>query len=557
MISAAYSIELLFAYREISSFSENNGVAVIISVPAETSLGSEFARNTDGLFDLLLGDECDVDEKLSCLGLSFSLIVLDTRNGRVFLATGANSYLRLYFKRSNDRLEIRDCLPKIDSISEARNIINSGQLVKFIAGTWAAGPFEFCYEIESIRKDWFRVPSGHFVIIEPSNPMFSARPFDNIFNRFSVDSFTDREATSIFRDSVDKHIELLGKVGPVAVEFSGGIDSGVVFARSTKLLGSNFKGGITSNYPFFEFRREQPYREKILRYVKGCSTDVSHEEMLPFLRIPDVPSHDEPSVGSTSWGQFSAANRSASRLGASVLLTGHGGDVIFLISPSSKIKMVKSRPVPSWIPKKLIGQLTEASQDSIDYINRIVQPGFGGHWHPSMFEPGFLPRYASSESPSVRYTSGLVSREILRAAASFWFRSPKMHEYIQKPLGYLAFGDNLPKDVWTRPGKVNHLGNVYRGAKISGMNILELARKYSSVFELIDVLPKRFIEFTKGVIEGRDSGNQIFSQFLSVLIWLNSHFLSCPLHEPRYLSLRFVFHSNTAGKLCSSERHVV
>ena len=50
-------------------------------------------------------------------------------------------------------------------------------------------------------------------------------------------------------------------------------------------------------------------------------------KMLPFQRLKQVPCHDEPSVGSTSWGQFAEAVNVARRAGAGVLLNGHGGDL--------------------------------------------------------------------------------------------------------------------------------------------------------------------------------------------------------------------------------------
>lgn len=526
MTATEYTINFIYYYNNIFKFELNDNITLIVGVPDEILFGSEFGASIKKLFDLFYADKCDIEEKLSFLGLHFSLVVFDTRSGRLFMATGASSYIKLYFKKSKSGLEISDCLPKIDSIADAENLLHIGQLVNFLAGAWVSGPFEFRYENECIRKDWLCVPSGHFVILDPLISTFRAKPFDNIFNKLLHGEISEREAASNLRESVDLHIKNIGKLGPVAAEFSGGIDSGIVLARSSKLLGSNFKGGLTSNYPFFEFSREQIFRDKILNHVDSVSSDINHEEMLPFSRISDVPMHDEPSVGSTSWGQFSAAIRSANRLGARVLMTGHGGDTIFLIPPSSKIDILQSRTIPDWVSKKLKGQLTEVAESAVDYINKIVQPGFGGLWHPSMFEPGYLPRYASSEFPYVRYTSGLISRDSLRAAATLWFKNPKIDKYIQKPFGYLVFGGDLPKEIWTRPGKVNHLANIYRGSKLASESILNLTLRYSRIFELVDVSPGKFIAFTKGVIEGRDSGNQMFSQFLSVLIWLNSHFSS-------------------------------
>lgn len=526
MTSNEYIINLIYFHQNVSKFDLDNDVTVIVSVPDETLLELKFAENIKTLSCLLYDDKFDIEDKLSFLGLYFSLVVLDTSNGKSFMATGASSYIKLYFKQNESGIEIRDCLPRIESLEDAENLLNIGQLETFLAGAWVSGPFELRHETECIRKDWRRVPCGHSVTLDPIACIFRVQSFDNIFTKVLPDEISYCEAVSNLRESVDSHITNLGKLGPVSSEFSGGIDSGIVLARSSKLLGKNFKGGLTSNYPFYEFSREQIFRDKILNHVNSFSSNMNHEEMLPFLRIPEVPIHDEPSVGSTSWGQFSAAVRSANRLNARVLLTGHGGDTMFLIPPSSKLNMSQSRISSSWVSKKLTTKLTEVSENSITYINGIVQPSFGGLWHPAMFEPGYLPRYASYEFPYIRYTSGLISRDSLRAAAVLWFKKPKLDKYMQKPFGHLVYGNDIPKEIWTRPGKVNHLANIYRGSKLANKSIMDLALKYSKIFELIDVSPKKFINFTMGVIEGRDSGNQMFTQFLSVLIWLNSHISS-------------------------------
>lgn len=514
------AIELAPAWLAYSS--EKDGIALQVLAPPETwHADPAFGQHCERLFDLDGANCHDVGSKLAFLGFSFCVLISDARRKKVLIANGANSLLRLYFRTDQKRLRIADRLPPPGSLSELLDVVNRQELVRFLACAWSSGPFEVSFTSESIRRDWQRLPNSHYMVFDAYSTAAPARPFDNIFNALDAGGLSPAGAVETLRHALDEHLRRLASTGKLAAEFSGGIDSGIVYARSSALLGHDFIGGVTAEYPFPEFRREKPFRDAIVASAGGSVHLADPARMLPFQRLKQVPCHDEPSVGSTSWGQFAEAVNVARRAGAGVLLNGHGGDLAFLVPPTAPLRHAGLGEVPDWIPQRLAMEVAGAAEDAIDRMNGFI-PGLSGYWHPGMFEAGYLGRYANAESPSVRYTSGLVSRDVARAALQLWMLEPERARHVQKPIAHAAFGRDLPLDVWQRPGKVNHIGNVFRGAKAAAGDIRDLVRDYAEVLGVAGIAPARFIAYADAVASGHHAANPFFSQALSVLVWAHS-----------------------------------
>lgn len=495
-----------------------NGVLVQVLAPPEISNGSAFAAQCAHLFALDVASRHDVGDKLGFLGFSFCVVITDTAAHRIFIASGANSLYRLYFREIEGRLQIADALPP-RSPGELAGLIDRQELVRFLAGAWSSGPFELKFSSTCIRSDWQRLPNAHYQVFDRDGSA-GARSFDNIFQDLDDSGLSLASAIEALRHALDEHLRSLASLGGVAAEFSGGIDSGIVYARARALLGERFVGGVTADYPFSEFAREQPFRDAILAQSGGRTHAADPMKMLPFCRLKDVPCHDEPSVGSTSWGQFSEAVATAARAGARVLLNGHGGDLAFLVPPGAPLAFAGLGETPDWIPRRLADEIAGAAETAIGHMNAF-HPALSGYWHPGMFEAGYLARYANAEHPTLRYTSGLVSREVARAALRLWRLDPLRARHLQKPVAHAAFGDDLPASVWTRPGKVNHIGNVFRGAKAAARDILDIVDAHAQVLEIAGIAPARLRAHAAGIVNGRRAPDQLFSQALAVLIWVH------------------------------------
>lgn len=501
--------------------SHRGGVTVQVWAPPEAWLGnSAFHAHCERLSDLDGASARQVGARLGFLGFSFCLVVVDPRRRKTLIAAGANSLLRLYFRHEEGRLRVSDRLPAAASLSELMGVINRKELVRFLAGAWSSGPFELRFSSDSIRTDWQRLPGSHYLVVDERPNAAPPQPFDNIFNDLNHWGMSLDGAVDAVRHAVDAHLRRLAAVGRVAAEFSGGIDSGIVYARSSALLGREFVGGVTADYPFFEFRREKPFRDAIVTLAGGTVHGADPCKMLPFQRLKEVPYHDEPSIGSTSWGQFAEAVNVARGLGAGVLLNGHGGDLVFLVPPTAPLRFCGLRDVPDWIPGQLVTDIAGEAECDIDRMNGFI-PGLSGYWHPGMFEAGYLGRYANAESPSVRYASGLVGRDVARAALQLWAFDPERARQVQKPIAHAVFGHDLPAEVWRRPGKVNHVGNVFRGAKAAASDILHLAEAYAPVLDVIGIAPDGFVAAAQAAAGGRHASNPFFSQALSILIWVH------------------------------------
>ena len=514
------AIDLAPDYLAYSS--HRGGVTVHVLAPPEAWLGdSAFNAYCERLFDLDGASSREVGARLGFLGFSFCVVIVDTQRKRTVIAAGANSLLRLYFRHEDGRLRVSDRLPAAASLSDLMGVINRKELVRFLAGAWSSGPFELRFSPECIRTDWLRLPGSHYLVFDEWPMAAPPRPFDAIFSDLNHGGMSLDGAIDAVRHAVDDHLRRLSAVGRVAAEFSGGIDSGIVYARSSALLGREFIGGVSAEYPFFEFEREKLFRDAIVTLAGGTVHCADPRKMLPFQRLKVVPYHDEPSVGATSWGQFAEAVNVARDLGAGVLLNGHGGDLVFLVPPTAPLRFSGLRDVPDWIPRQLATDIAGEAECDIDRMNGFI-PGLSGYWHPGMFEAGYLGRYANAESPSVRYASGLVGRDVARAALQLWALDPERARQVQKPIAHAAFSADLPTEVWRRPGKVNHVGNVFRGAKAAASDILDLAEAYAPVLDVVGIAPGGFVAAAHAAASGRQASNPFFSQALSILIWVHA-----------------------------------
>ena len=88
-----------------------------------------------------------------------------------------------------------------------------------------------------------------------------------------------------------------------------------------------------------------------------------------------------------------------------------------------------------------------------------------------------------------------------------------------KSLAHVAFAEDVPIALWARPGKVDHLGIVYRGAIAARKELLLLARRNSEITRLLGLRPDSFLNFSEQATRGIASGNLLFSVILAVILW--------------------------------------
>ena len=505
---------------------EEAELTVIVSAPQETLGQIGFSEDCEKLLSMDFNSRKSIEHHLAYLGLDFYCIIVNALKSQIFFASGGYSSRPLFYKIEAGKIAVRDNLPRFIDLRTLFDNLCLDWIVGYLSTTISTGPFENRSDTKCIHSGWDKISGGNCLILDSSHTEGRFSSFDNIFQ--GLGSSTLNNDFNALSESIDERLLSLSTIGKMCTEFSGGIDSGIVFSRAKKMLGDRFIGGLTSEYPFFEFRREVFFRDEILNFAGGTTQALDATQMLPFSRLLDVPYHDEPTVNSTSWGQIAHAVSKASEIGARVLCHGHGGDVIFLHSPQTNSAATNAHTFPTWIPKKLAATIRLRSEFDITSLSLRMPSGIGSMWHPSMLEPGFFSTVGTAKSPHMRYTSGLISRNTLRSAAVLWNQhDPKsLERHIQKPIGKLAFPNSLPNIVWARPGKVNHLANVYRGAILNADDIRFLVSSYGEVLSLIGIDPNAYSLAANNAVEGINSGCHFFSKALGLLVWVHSHISS-------------------------------
>lgn len=510
------------------------GFTVLVQAPEHIVARPAFDSQLAALCHHDILDGAVVCQSLDFLELDFTLVLIQHRTACVFVANGYRNLMSLYFRRTGNSIELRDDLPGFATRDEALDNLSAERLIAFIASGWASGPFEYSDTAQSIHRGWMRIPPGKGLLLNKKNVDLVS--FDNIFSSQSGDALSPRLLAEELRGAVDKHLGELSRVGPLFSEFSGGIDSGIVMARAQRTQGEQFRGGLACRFPYHEFQREEKFRLDIVQHIGAKTHNINPEDFMPFLLLDAVPPHDEPTLVATSWSQFRSSAELAAGNGGRMVLTGHGGDTLFRFEPQKQLTASIPTDFMSWFPRRMASDIRDCAFHISEHLNRLSSQGFGGLWHPSMFDAGLPARFISNAGIDVRMVSGLLSRDILRAAARLWGNFPPLASGVQKPFAHYVFEDALPQSVWMRPGKVDHLGIVFRSVRNARSTLAGLIDRNSPVLELLGVRTKDFRNFFDAAIHGRDAGNPIFSQLISVLIWLDQHGKPLPRAASRFRS---------------------
>ncbi|MGA8496337.1 MAG: asparagine synthase-related protein [Xanthobacteraceae bacterium] len=512
-------------------------IAILALAPEHTDAST--GRFFDAIETADLTSRRHVEDILAPLGFDFSVVVI--KENEVYLISGPRNFMKLYFQINPDSIRVQDFLPE-QTILEKAGCLNPLAVISQFGSRLALGPFEVCRTTDCINRDWRSVPNGHVVRIAASRLArgqfdVSTMPFDNIWNGFFDTRLALNDAVECARTALVSNLRIASKLGAICCEASGGIDSGILLSLSRHTLGSTFIGGISCDYPFFEFSREREYRARLYEYTGTKPHYESWEQALPFARCDGLPMHDSPSVDSTNWSAYNCACTTASRAGAATLLTGHGGDRVFLQDPFRAYPLQRRHErCPKWLPKKLYEASMEEATAIHRFLNIATPDGIAGEWHGALFEPGWAGRYGLVGSGLKRYRSGYLDRDFVRAMASVWLAKPDLSKGVQKPIAQLIFHEYLPDSTWCRASKVNHLGIVYRGARFWKHQMISLSRTATPVLEAAGIDPKRFLANLDRAGNGHDSVDLFVTLALSLVLWAASN---SPREEKVHLELEF------------------
>jgi len=452
------------------------------------------------------------------LDLAYAVVAIEHDGGMVTLVAGHKNLFPLYFAHGADGLAIRDTLPWAASDERLRHLDQDG-FADFIARAIVSGPYELSVHPITLDRRWQALPPGQRLALDRNGRVLRSGIADRVFEGIHDAVPPVAQAVDELRAALDRHLLRLAAHGLVASEFSGGIDSSIVRARCLARIAPYYRGGVTCRFPYVEFARESAMQDAVLAHAPGPVAIIPHDGFLPFAAMSDVPWHDAPTLASTAWGAFSAAANAARSAGAHILVNGHGGDTLFRWHPRQAIQYTLPADLARWLTPRTSRQVKERAHAIAEGLNAASGEGCGGLWHPGMFDPCHPTAMVRAGVAGMDYTSGLASREVLRAAARLWLADPPCDASAQKPFAHAAFGADLPDALWRRPGKVDHLGIVYRGAIAARHDILRLSRRSADLLDALDLRRGVFQRSAEAATGGIDAGNPMFSIVLAVLRW--------------------------------------
>lgn len=452
------------------------------------------------------------------LELAYAVVLIERQSGQLTLVAGYKNTYPLYFSCDAGQVAIADSLPCATPADRLHHLDQEG-FADFIARAVVAGPFELSTDTTTLDRRWQTVPPGQRLTLDRHGRLLSRGVADRLFAGVHTAVPSVAEASEALREAVDGHLLGLAARATLASEFSGGIDSSIVRARCLARLADRYRGGVNCRFPYPEFARETQMQAAVLAHAPGPVAAIDHRGFLPFAGLVSLPWHGAPTLASTAWGAFASAARAARSVGATVLLNGHGGDTLFRWHPAEPLRYRLPDDLARWLGPRLRQQVAARAAAIAAGLNAAPGEDVGGLWHPGMFDPANPTTLVRSGVPGMDYVSGLATRATLRAAARLWLAAPRRAPSVQKSFAHVAFAADLPDALWHRPGKVDHLGIVYRGAIAARAELLSLAGRSAGVLDALGVRDGVVGQAADAASRGIDSGNPMLSIIMSVLLW--------------------------------------
>ena len=467
-------------------------------------------RNEAGLSRFVLARyaalQATEDSVRSLIDVSVSY---DSATQQVKIQRGPNPSPRLFYQLNRRKLRITS-MPHWYLLGFCADAICRKGLFAFLAHSAIFGVNEVRITSYSIMDAWTGIADQTQVTIRPDVVDVAASSYDTIWSRYRPSGDRISELRRNCREAAEKYIHWLARIGSLSSEVSGGIDSGIVTMLASQT--NNFQGSVTVPYPFREFAREREYRRYVTKDLSAPISELNWQQCLPFSQFESVIT--EPILAAGSLGFFQNSLEASRLLGASIHLTGHGGDRLFRINPEGDTPDPRLDLMPAWISKNFRDELYGSIHSIFHTLSEQKQEACGS-WRPGLFHAGPTGQAFHSNI----YISGLISPALLYAMRDMWSEYRPNKSQVQKPLAVEIFGDLLPTAVFTRSGKVDHIGTVVRGAIVYRRETLEKIQTGAVIFELLGLDRNRFLKYTEEVCAGLREPEWFFSAVHAILVW--------------------------------------
>ena len=436
-------------------------------------------------------------------------VLYNSDTQKIVVSRGPNPSPQIFFQFLNRVLRITSS-PDSYLSNISISAISRGGLFDFLAHSLIVGVNDAKFTPFSVLSAWEGIADQTRVTFEENRLVANHSVYDTIWSKYTPHIEKPDDLVYKCRNAATKYIAALSAVGCLSSEISGGIDSGIVSMLAKKTR--NFRGAITIPYPFREFERERKYRSLVTDYLDRQILELNWRECLPFSHSDAATCGPTLAAGSLKFFQLSLeASRS---LNASIHLTGHGGDRLFRVDPNARLPAPKLNKIPSWSGKSFVETLEASINSTLRAFNKRESEN-ALSWNPSLFHVG--PQEFNFEHSI--YISGLISPALIYALRDLHLVHPLLQSDLQKPLAAKIFGDLLPPAVFTRPGKVDHLGTVVRGAIVNREEILNRIKTGGIILDLLAIDNRAFINYAEEICSGRREAEWFFSAIMAILVW--------------------------------------
>ena len=429
------------------------------------ALGHRFRSQTDAEVVLHGYEAWGMERLLPRLRGMFAFALWDSRERKLFLARDRFGIKPLYCARSRDLLVFASEILAIAASGLVEVEPSESSLAAFLALGSVPAP-------ETALEGVVSIPAAHYLEISREGEM------TRCYGEPSGGASSEEAIPSLLRDAVRSH--LVSDV-PLGVFLSGGIDSASLVAIASRFVEKPLKTlSIVLDDPALD---ESSYARIAAETYRTDHREVEvraqdFQDALPdFFRAMDQPTVD----GVNSY----LISRAARKAGLSVVLTGLGGDEVFLGYPHFRRIRSLSRWLP-WIPRPLLGRWSRY-RPKIEYLRNPTPSNlylvFRGLFAPREIEellPGASPRAlavgtddpldAAIELEFSHYLGNQLLRDtdVMSMAHSIEARVPfldhplvegvrglsyetKLRRGVNKPLLLSAIEPPLPREIWDRP----------------------------------------------------------------------------------------------------------
>lgn len=272
---------------------------------------------------ILEGKSC-----LSKLEGMFAFVIWDLENTTAFAARDPYGIKPLYYAKLNHGF-IFSSQVKAIAVTE---LINKELNPKAISGYWMLGSIpDSC----TIYSDVYSVLAGEYILLNHEKILDRGKWFEigSVWlgdleyseNKIPKNKILN-DVKKIIGESVDRHIE---SDVPIGIFLSGGIDSGVLAGLLKERVKSSIIGITIAFEEFLGKQADESDGAKVIAATFGIQHHIRKVSKDEF--IADLPyifeAMDQPSIdGINTW----YASKAASELGLKVVLSGIGGDELFL-----------------------------------------------------------------------------------------------------------------------------------------------------------------------------------------------------------------------------------